>query len=493
MKKTIKIFIGAFLIVSLFGCSEDYFDVDKPSTAVNVEDLRMNDILGPVIFHTVKAQYYAERSLGNYSQYITGQGGGAIGKTSASGAWTNIYLYAIPNLKVILSKAEEKNAKHFSGVAKVLMAMNIALATDMWDWIPYSEAGQGVENLQPAFNSQQDIYNEIDTLLAQAITELQGADDSGISIGIEDLIYNGNIDNWIKAAYTLRARYALHLSKKNGAATYDTALSYLANGFSSNDDDFQMSFEEKNMNPWFAREILARATSNDHDKIGDQIVSYMNGTSYPFVDGVVSIDPRLPAFAENGGDITDPWRGFMSGGDGESSDGEDANVNFKDGGVYTTLDAPIVMISYAEALFIKAEAEFIKNGGNTTSTGSNANAYDAYINGITASMDKMGVSGADYIADAAISVTNAGLKLEHIMKEKYIANFLTPETYNDLRRYDFSTDVYRDLALPVSHLESEYPNEWMVRASYPDSEEARNPTNVNAHKQAPTVPVWWDE
>lgn len=493
MKNIIKIFIGAFLIVSLFGCSKDYFDVDKPSRAVNLEDLRMNDILGPAILHTVKAQYYAERSLGNYSQYITGQSGGAIGTTSVSGAWTQIYLYAIPNLKVILAKAEEKNAKHFSGVTKVLIAMNLGLATDIWDWVPYTEASQGVNNLQPAFDSQEAIYAEIDALLAQAITELQGADDSGISIGIEDLIYNGDIDKWVKAAYTLRARYALHLDKINGTAAYTTALSYLANGFSSNDDDFQMSFEEKNMNPWFTREILARATSNDHDKIGDQLVSYMNGTSYPFVGGGVTIDPRLPVYGDNDGAITDPWRGFVSGGEGVSSDGEDGNVNFKDGGYYTTLDAPIVMISYAEALFMKAEAEFITNGGNTTSTGSNANAYNAYIDGITANMDKMGVSGADYIADAAISVTEAGLKLEHIMKEKYIANFLNPETYNDLRRYDFSTDVFKDLALPANHLESEYPNEWMLRATYPSSEEARNPNNVNAHKQAPIVPVWWNE
>ena len=493
MKNTIKIFIGTFLIVSLFGCSDDFFDVDKPSTAVNLEDLRMNDILGPAILHTVKAQYYAERSLGNYSQYITGQSGGAIGSTSASGAWTQIYLYAIPNLKVILAKAEEKNAKHFSGVTKVLMAMNLGLATDTWDWVPYTEAAQGVENLQPAFDSQEAIYTEIDTLLAQAITELQGADESGITIGIEDLIYGGDIDNWIKAAYTLRARYTLHLSKKNGVEAYNTALSYLANGFASNADDFQMHFEEKNMNPWYTREVLARATSNDHDKIGDQLVSYMNGTSYPFVDGVVTIDPRLPIYGDNDGAISDPWRGYVSGGEGVSSDGEDANVNFVDGGFYTTLDAPIVMISYAEALFIKAEAEFIKNGGNTTSVGSNANAYNAYIDGITANMAKMGVSGADYIADSAIGVTDAALKLEHIMKEKYIANFLNPETYVDLRRYDFSSDVFKDLALPVNHLESEYPNEWMLRAIYPSSEEARNPASVNAHKQAPTVPVWWDE
>jgi hypothetical protein len=115
------------------------------------------------------------------------------------------------------------------------------------------------------------------------------------------------------------------------------------------------------------------------------------------------------------------------------------------------------------------------------------------MNGITANMNKLGANGTDYLADPTIDVGEAALKLEHIMKEKYIANFLNPETFVDMRRYDFSTDVYKDLSLPEDNATSEYPGEWFLRAVYPSSEESRNPDNVNAHKQAPTAPVWWDQ
>jgi hypothetical protein len=296
---------------------------------------------------------------------------------------------------------------------------------------------------------------------------------------------------WLKAAYTLKARYQMHLLPVNGNAAATAALASLANGFDANADDFQITFDEKNMNPWYTREILAAATSNDHDKVGDQLVNYMNGTSYPFAGGVITEDPRLSIYAQKS-DVNEPWRGYLSGGDGLSADGNDGNTNFKNAGFYTNMTAPIVLISYAEAEFMKAEAEFLLNGGNATSVGANTAAYTAYTNGIAANMNKLGANGTDYLADATINVGEAALKLEHIMKEKYIANFLNPETFVDMRRYDFSTDVYKDLSLPEDNATSEYPGEWFLRAVYPSSEESRNPDNVNAHKQAPTAPVWWD-
>lgn len=490
MKKIIHLLTFTFLLLFINSCSKDYFDVNTPSGTATEEQLNMNDLLGPAIFRTFRAQYYAERSFGNYSQYFTGQTGGAAGTTSISETWTNIYLYIIPNLDIILKKSEELSAKHYNAVAKILLAVNLGLATDSWDYVPYSEANQGINgNIKPSFDSQESIYNEIFNLLTEAINQLEATDNSGYNLGNEDLIYFGDFSKWLKAAYTLRARYGLHLMYKTG---YDKnqILSDLNNGFSGNGDDMQMFFDSRNMNPWYTREILARNTGNDHDKIGDQLVSYMNGTSYAF--NTINEDPRLPVYAQKD-NPTEPWRGYLSGGNGDSSDGNPANTDFKTDGFYTSQDAPIIIISYAEALFIRAEVEFVKNGGTTTSIGSTSAAYQAYMDGIAANMSKLGVDGTDYMNEASIAVGQAGLKLEHIMKEKYIANFLNPETFVDLRRYDFSNDVFKDLDLPVDNASSEFPGQWLVRAVYPNSEESANADNVNAHKKSPVEPVWWDD
>ena len=145
-------------------------------------------------------------------------------------------------------------------------------------------------------------------------------------------------------------------------------------------------------------------------------------------------------------------------------------------------------------MFIKAEAAFLANGGSTTSTGSSTVAYDAYLEGIQASMSKYGVDGSAYLADAAIATGEAGLMLNHIMKEKYIHNFLNPETFVDFRRYDFSDDVFKGLEIrEEGDDDSDFAGQWFRRAEYPSSELNRNGTNVLANQQTPITPVWWDE
>jgi len=490
MKKNITKIVLLVISIAFIGCSDKYFEVNTPTGAADLDQLRMNDLLAPAIYHTMTAQYNAERSFGNYTQYFTGQGGVSIEETSISGAWSQIYLYALPNLNEIIIKANENDASHFSAVAKILVATNLGLATDSWDNIPYSNASNGSQDMQPSFDSQESVYGAIMTLLNEAISQLEGTDSSGFSLGSEDLIYAGNMDKWLRAAYTLKARYQLHLSKVNGVTAATDALASIASGFTSNADDFQMEYDDKNINPWYARQILAAATSNAHDKVGDQLVSSMNGTSYPFESGTLTEDPRLEVYAERENDI-DPWRGYITGGDGLSSDGESGNTNFSDGGFYTNSTAPIVLISFAEAKFIEAEAAFLANGGDSNSIGSNTAAYDAYMLAIQANMSKLSVSDVDYIVDTSINVGEGALMLHHIMKEKYIANFLNPETYVDMRRYDFSSDVFKDLSIREDHAEGEYPGEWFLRANYPDAEETRNPESVSANKKLPTVPVWW--
>jgi hypothetical protein len=170
------------------------------------------------------------------------------------------------------------------------------------------------------------------------------------------------------------------------------------------------------------------------------------------------------------------------------------NTGFAEGGYYTSKDSPLLLISYGEAMFIKAEAAFLANGGTTTSVGSNSVAYAAYMEGIAASIGKYGVDGTDYMADASVDVGQAGLMLNHIMKEKYIHNFLNPETFVDYRRYDFSNSVFKGLTIR-QELDSgeDYAGEWFRRASYPSTELTRNRSNVEANQKTPVTPVWWDE
>jgi len=493
MKKFItKTIIVTLITVGFSACSDEYFDVNTPSNGVDLDELNMKNLMGPVIHSTFFAQQSAEAVFGNYTQYFGSYGSGAAGKTQNSSTWDQVYLYILPNLKVIKEKSQAKEAKHFFAIASILEAINIGLAADSWDNIPYSQAIQGIENTHPSYDSQEQIYAQIFTLLDSAISALEAADNSQVSLGKEDLVYGGDKEKWLRAAYTFKARFQLHLMNK-GVVTANDVLASIEKGFTSNSDNFKMSFPEDKINPWYSTNILSRKTGNFYRAPNDQLISNMNGTTYPFESGVVQIDPRLPAIFVKEGNADDPWRGFMNGGEGESSDGEDANTYYKDGGYHTTAGAPLILLTYAEAMFIKAEAAFLANSGTTTSIGSNSDAYIAYQNGISASMAEVGVDGADYMADTAIDVGEGSLMLNHIMKEKYVANIHNVETYNDMRRYNFSSDVFKGLALrlEVDTDDDEFKGKWFRRAIYPTSEKNANETVVNANWQEPTVSVWW--
>ncbi|RTE52352.1 SusD/RagB family nutrient-binding outer membrane lipoprotein [Arenibacter aquaticus] len=487
----IKTGILSLLLVAQVSCSDDYFDVNTPSNTATLEELRMQDLMAPVIHSTMEGQRSAELAFGNYVQNFVSTGGGAAGQTSASGLWSQVYLYILPNIKAIKTKAIETNATHIGAISDILIAINLGIATDTWDNIPYSDATDGPDNNFPTFDTQEQIYTEIFSLLDAAIAALEGPDDSGFSLGSSDLIYGGDTEQWLRAAYTIKARYQLHLVNK-GVVAPNEVLSSIANGFTSNDDNFEMAYNEKNINPWYSAEILARSTGNLSNDIASQLVSSMNGDYYPFESPALTIDPRLPLFAEIGDDTE--WKGFVSGGAGIAPDGSDANTRFKTDGYYTSIDSPLLLISYAEAKFIEAEAAFLANGGNTSSTGSSTEAYNAYLEGIQASMEMYDVDGSDYLADGAIAVGEGQLMLHHIMKEKYIHNFLNPETFVDYRRYDFSDEVFTGLQIRLEEAsdDSEFFGQWFRRAIYPSTELNRNEANVVANQQTPVTGVWWD-
>ncbi len=490
--KNIKILILTFLIVFSFSSCKDFFDVNDPSNVVSEKEQELDLLMPSAEYYAVMLDFNLGYSIGQVQQHIASYFSHSIDQhyeSSIYSAWKLYYTKYLYTSRRMEALAEEKNATHYKGVIKVLNALTLGMITDIYGDVPFKEAAMGSVNLQPAVDTQQDIYNEIQNMLDAAITDLNDNDVSGFENLPGDGIYNGNIDKWIKLAYTLKARYALHLAKREGSvAAAQEALSYLPNGFNSNDDDFQLSFNDKVKNPWHTSVVLASRTGNISVLFSEQLVNYMNSSIYP----TAAYDPRIYDYIDNGGAAT--FEGAQNGNEGNTEAGTSANTVFNENSYYFKQNSPLVLVSYAEALFIKAEAEFLANGGTPTSTGSTQAAYDAYLAGIAANMDKIGIDPSlrdAYLLDPAIDVSPAGLRLEHIMKEKYIALLLNPEVFTDLRRYDFSTDVYKGLALPANQ-DPAVNHSWFRRAIYPVSELSKNP-NLAESWQSVVTPVWWDQ
>lgn len=484
----IRYFKHTMLVISLTIISlscDDYLGGDTnvdPNRAVEVS---LNVLLPTVIDATALNHYNLGFETSQIVQYVasattTSSRTDTHNQIRLGTAWRDLYLRALSNASVMALQAAEQESPHYEGVAKIMLAINLSLATDTWGDVPYSEAFQADNNLTPGYDSQESIYTAIQDLLDEAIVALN-EENSLFSPEGDDLVYGGDLSQWVKAAYSLKARYALHLSELDTEAA-SRALTAIVNGFDSNEDDLQYLYDERNLNPWHKRPALADGTGNASITFSEQLIDAMNGTDY----GV--FDPRLPLIAENDGEAE--YTGAING----EEAGESSNSRFTVDTWYSTATAPVLMFTYAESKFIEAEAAFLNNGGTTTSVGSTQNAYDAYVAGISAHMDKLGVDPAErdaYLSDPAVAVGVDGLTLELIMKEKYVANFLHPETWVDFRRYDYDATIYKDLELPLEH-NPDLNGEWIRRVLYPLDELSRNGEEVNKVQQGLEVKVWWD-
>ena len=484
----IRSFKHTMLVLSLTIISlscDDYLGGDTNVDPNRVVEVSLNALLPTIIDATATNHYNLGFETSQIVQYVAS----ATATSSRTDthdlirlgtAWRVMYLRALSNANIAAEQAVVQESPHYEGVAKILMAVNLALATDTWGDIPYSEAFQGEENLTPVYDSQESVYVAIQNLLDEAIVALN-AGSSLFSPERDDLVYGGDLSRWIKTAYSLKARYAMHLSEFDTDAP-SRALADLANGFEDNEDDLQYIYDERNFNPWHRRPALADGTGNASITFSEQLIDAMNGTDY----GV--FDPRLPIIADNDGAAE--YSGAING----EEAGESSNSTFTIDTWYSTFAAPVLMFTYAESKFIEAEAAFLNNGGTVTSVGSTQDAYDAYLEGIRAHMDKLDVDETDrdaYLSDPAVAVGANGLTLELIMREKYIANFLNPETWVDFRRYDYNPDIYRDLELPLEH-NPDLNGQWIRRVLYPLDELSRNSEEVSKVQQGLEVKVWWD-
>src|SRR5690606_7415940 len=161
------------------------------------------------------------------------------------------------------------------------------------------------------------------------------------------------------------------------------------------------------------------------------------------------------------------------------------------GGFYTQATSPTYMMTFSELKFIEAEARFRK--GDTKGT------YLALPAGVQADMEKLGVPISEITAyldllDAQVGEQNIGLG--PIMVQKYIANVLNPETWVDMRRMDYSADIYPGLQRPENVNLDIFPGEtdWIQAMMYEYNEEDRNYVNMpdNNPYVRLTTPLWWN-
>jgi hypothetical protein len=372
------------------------------------------------------------------------------------GDWYNFYVTGLNNLRILNEKAEASGKSNYAAVAKILTAYVLGTATDIWGDIPYSQGFKGSGNFTPVYDKQEDIYKSIQGLLDAALGDI--AKNGAVKPGGDDFFFNGDMNKWKKVAYTLQARYFMHLTKAPGhqAGTQaDKALVALNSGMQSNDDDLKFFYEGGNT--W----------AQAFDPVSTAV---LNST---FVDKLKATnDPRLPKLVKKAvatGEYTGRTIGTAPAG---GLDVYSYPSDFVAGAGTSNY-----LVTYSEHLFLKAEATFIKSGAAAAST--------FYIQGIQSHFLKLGFDTAtsvvrNYINSRTLTTSNA---IQRIMEEKSIANFLNIENYTDWRRTGYPS---------ISKVIGSFGGmDIPRRLLYPESEILSNPQPQHSAKVSDRV--WWDQ
>ncbi len=465
--KRSQIVLYSILILMVFGCN-DFLDVNEDPTKVSESEVTLEALLPTVIEATSESHYstiYSASRVTHQLDHVSGY----YSEFTMDANWSRIYLESLNTLDLMVAKADASESPHYKGIARVLQALNMGMLTDSWEDAPIQEALKGSEAITPTYNSQEEIYELLFSYLEEGITALE-AEESFFEPGDDDMVYGGDLLKWVRLAHSLKARYMLHLYGK-GTFTASQILAEVAAGMQSNEDNFSLTYNDVNLNPIHSNVALANETGNFTVTHGKYLVDVMNGRLF----GV--FDPRLPIIADTTGSGGATYEGLATYDIGSPVHTCEMTTSTW----YASSSAPVIMMSYAELKFIEAEVALPTD---------NARAYAAYRAGITSNLDMLEVDrdAADaYMADPLVDLGGT-VDLEHIMKEKYVALFLSFEVWNDMRRHDFSSDVFVGFIAP----EWESRDGPAYRAMYPTSELSRNGVNVSTHVRDITETMWKD-
>ncbi|MGC8804043.1 MAG: SusD/RagB family nutrient-binding outer membrane lipoprotein, partial [Bacteroidales bacterium] len=210
MKNTkYKIFLGAISFLILFSSCEKWIDTDINIDPNNPEKVSYNLVL-PTIEAGLAYQYGGDlsRPVAIWMQQFAGVGNQPIAfdvynftQSDVNNVWVwGMYAGPMMDLKRMIVSAKADGSFHYLGVAQVLMAFSVATMTDLFGDIPFSDAWID-GNVTPKYDTQQAIYDSLFKMVDDAIANLSKPQ-SLFSPGSDDIIYGGDLDKWIKAAYT---------------------------------------------------------------------------------------------------------------------------------------------------------------------------------------------------------------------------------------------------------------------------------------------------
>ncbi|MEL6718803.1 MAG: SusD/RagB family nutrient-binding outer membrane lipoprotein [Bacteroidota bacterium] len=384
--------------------------------------------------------------------------------------WPVLYTNLRDNEILLKQVQSNPSAAVYEGPALILKAYFTAALTDIYGDVPYFEALSGQEgNVTPAYDAQEEIYlgeNGILDNLRKAVITIENY--SGAQALEGDILYNGDLNAWLKLANSLRIKYLLRVSDRIDISDEMEEIFQTVQYILTNKQNATFDFTDGQPNNF------RMATLRD----GDFNLFIMSETSEEILKELN--DPRMERFfrpAANSGE----YKGLLNGPDASATSISVANFS-RAGTIFRentgVLDANFMTAWETHFLLAEAAQKGLIN----------ANAEALYNEGVRLAFEYWQTElPTDYLEGTA--AFQNGDPLEQIITQKWIASIINGyEGWIEYRRIGFP----KLKAISASLNDNLIP----VRMPYPTDEAALNSVNYNAatsnNQNSVNARVWWD-
>jgi len=353
-----------------------------------------------------------------------------------------------------------------TAVGKILKAYYFWNITDRWGDVPFTQALKGPQDFTPEYDTQEAIYNGIFQLLDEA--------SALITTGTlpSDIMYAGDMNKWKKLGNTIHMLAALRLSEVNATKAQTEFNKALSRGImTSNADNFVFKHlaDANNQNYWYGQVV---AQNREWWALTETLVNYMKPLN----------DPRLAVYGKR--NSSGEYKGLEFG--TQTGIPNTTGVSLLGTAIYSQ-NAPVYLVTYAQALFAKAEAA--KRGWIP---GDDAEAKANYDLAIEQSVRQWtgGTTGlSDMMANPEVAYDPARA-LGQIAVQRYVHLFMHGyEAWAEWRRTGYPNNLVTPGGKAVP-----------TRLGYPDNEAFNNKANYEAAIQRQFSgtntlygKVWWDK
>ncbi|HZK63301.1 MAG TPA: SusD/RagB family nutrient-binding outer membrane lipoprotein [Puia sp.] len=402
-----------------------------------------------------------------------------------TGNWDAAYVI-LENYKFIEDQSGTPDKAYFQAIAKIMKAFHFQRLVDLYNNVPYHDALIATNSF-PEYDSAASIYQDLVVQLDSAAAIISTANVVLVdNPGSSDVMFQGNMDEWIKFAHTLKLKILMRETEMAGGPANITAH---LSGLTTN--DFLGAGEDAAVNPGYSNSSSAQQNplwqnvgyGTDGSPTGGNFYTRANSYAVNFYNTTHDTIRMRLFYAPNESGII-KGRAFGSSDVGQGN----SIISGIGSGLLQSAGMSAPILPAFESLFLQAEA--VQRGYIP------GDPADLFKQAVTESFHSLGIP--DYQAaaqqlysqpDDKVNIDASSNKINTIILQKWAAlNGIDPlESYSDWRRLGIPSD------LPVSVYPGTTATHIPFRLLYPTSEYHYNAAHVNAQGNinAFTSRIFW--